>query len=234
MCLLIVIRIDMAKRKKTNESTPYDRELKFIENFNSIISTIVDAKMVDKCYYHSINPELIIKLKKDLSVVNNIITYRTTIAFVELLCTLKFINQQEKNNLIGEINKTPENANGFDIKKDGGSFKFIAEVKGNIPKGQKFESGQINGIYTDIIHLNNGKGNINNIGEYHKFMVFMRCNNIDQAINSLMKNTPKADSYNMKSHNLKQNDINKIWGNIELLNGDSLNCEKTYICVIDI
>ena len=214
------------------------REEKFAEAFNKTIGDIVKRSNQTprpEQYYENLDIAQIIELKKTLSTVNNIITLKAAQAFVHKLG----IEPNIKEQINSEINKQSANENGYDIRWDDGDFKFIAEVKCNIPAdGDKFGPEQLKGIYKDIVSLSKGKSKAEgcNPDDYYKFMIFLNCDKINSAIDALKGKTPKSNNYNIKDTKLSDNEIKAIWGNLEVWdwNIQQLDRDKIYICVVDI
>ena len=214
------------------------REEKFAEAFNKTIGDIVKRSNQTprpEQYYENLDIAQIIELKKTLSTVNNIITLKAAQAFVHKLG----IEPNIKEQINSEINKQRGNENGYDIRWDDGDFKFIAEVKCNIPaEGVKFGPEQLRGIYKDIVYLSNGKTKETNCNpdDYYKFMIFLNCDNITPAIGALKGKAPKKNNYNIKDMGLSDEAIISIWDKLELWdwNIQQLDRDKIYICVVDI
>lgn len=214
------------------------REEKFAEAFNKTIGDIVKRSNQTprpEQYYENLDIAQIIELKKTLSTVNNIITLKAAQAFVHKLG----IEPNIKEQINSEINKQSGNENGYDIRWDDGDFKFIAEVKCNIPaEGVKFGPEQLRGIYKDIVYLSNGKTKETNCNpdDYYKFMIFLNCDNITPAIGALKGKAPKKNNYNIKDMGLSDEAIISIWDKLELWdwNIQQLDRDKIYICVVDI
>ena len=194
------------------------REEKFAEAFNKTIGDIVKRSNQTprpEQYYENLDIAQIIELKKTLSTVNNIITLKAAQAFVHKLG----IEPNIKEQINSEINKQSGNENGYDIRWDDGDFKFIAEVKCNIPaEGVKFGPEQLRGIYKDIVYLSNGKTKETNCNpdDYYKFMIFLNCDNITPAIGALKGKAPKKNNYNIKDMGLSDEAIISIWDKLEL------------------
>ena len=213
------------------------REEKFAEAFNKTIGDIVKKSNQTprpEQYYENLDVSQIIELKKTLSTVNNIITLKAAQAFVRKLKGMNIINADTAKNILEEINMQSGNENGYDIRCDYGNFKFIAEVKCNIPAGSKkecFDSGQLAGIYKDLVSLSfRPKGGCP-LQDYYKFMVFLDCKNIVKAISTLKKNQPKPENYNIRTFKLTDNEIQSIWKNLvdKNIHLTSLLKEKIYI-----
>ena len=103
--------------------------------------------------YSKLSNEQLINLKKLLSCINNIITLRTTDAFVVKLFEDRFINLKEKEKILKKVREQHPNTNGYDVRYDGEyeGKKIIAEVKCNIPVNKtSFGAAQEEGILNDI------------------------------------------------------------------------------------
>ena len=130
-------------------ATLKDREANFAEAFNKTIHGIVNKSTPTsqpEQYYQNLDIAQVIELKETLNSVNNIITLKAAQAFVWKLD----IDSKVKEDIDTEINKQSGNENGYDIKCNG-DFKFIAEVKCNIParstkEGFCFDSRQLESI----------------------------------------------------------------------------------------
>ena len=149
--------------------------------------------------YSQLSNEQLINLKKLLSCINNIITLRTTDAFVEKLFEDKFITQEEKEKILTKVREQHANTNGYDIRYEKGvDKKIIAEVKCNIPVNKtSFGAAQEEGILDDIDHLLTGKKKekIDDIASYYKFMVILRWENIDICVDKIIKRTEHVKLY---------------------------------------
>lgn len=153
-----------------------------------------------KDLYSKLSNEQLINLKKLLSCINNIITLRTTDAFVEKLFEDKFVSLKEKEEIFKKVRAQHANTNGYDVRYDGeyGDKKIIAEVKCNIPVNKtSFGAAQEEGILADIHYLLTGKNkeNIIDIASFYKFMVIMSWENIDICIEKIIKKTEYVKLY---------------------------------------
>ena len=173
-------------------SEVFNREEKLSKEFNAAILNILGdmGNDMDNDFYKHLTFKTLINLKKVLSNINNLITLKTSVAFVDFLCEINKIESEIASNVIKEINKTNANTIGYDIVCKNGSFPFIAEVKCNIPcgkKGEKYGAAQIASIKTDLEGLRNGKKKTLevNLKEYFRFMVVLECDGIDKAIEGL-------------------------------------------------
>jgi len=150
--------------------------------------------------YSKLSNEQLINLKKLLSCINNIITLRTTDAFVEKLFEDKFITLEEKEKILTKVRAQHANTNGYDVRYDGeyGDKKIIAEVKCNIPVNKtSFGAAQEEGILADIHYLLTGKNkeNIVNIASFYKFMVIMSWVNIDICVDKIINKKEHVKLY---------------------------------------
>lgn len=198
-------------------SDNYNREIELSKTFDSVISKVLDDKgdNLGEEYYKYLNPNTLIELKKALSHINNLITFKTSVAFVDYLKRKEIVSESLAKKIISKINNTKANANGYDIVCNE-DFKFIAEVKCNIPccnNGKKYGANQIKSIKLDLEGLKKGKSKhkIENIGEYCRFMVVLKYDGTIEAIQELL-----------------DNDI-VIW------DGNSLfDCDKIYFVILNL
>ena len=217
-----------------------NREEELRKRFNKAINSIVSLDVDDdKNYYDALSAKEFINLKKALGNINNIITLKTTLAFVDKLASYNLIEGSVVEQIKEKINSQSANANGFDILCEEGNFPFVAEVKCNIPvEKDKFGPAQLGGIYKDIINLSQGKGKVDvDVTEFNKFMVFLDCDKIEAAIKNLIDTWPKYDSYYVKGLVSDQESLDAIWGNIEIVDLDTkqqLEPDKIYICVVPV
>ena len=134
---------------------------------------VVIKELDDKNYYDALSAKEFINLKKALGNINNIITLKATLAFVDKLASYNLIEGSVVEQIKEKINSQSANANGFDILCEEGDFPFVAEVKCNIPvEKDKFGPAELGGIYKDIINLSQGKGKVDvDVTKFNKFMV---------------------------------------------------------------
>ena len=173
----------------------YNRDDELKQQFNNFFE-----QFRIKDLYSKLSNEQLINLKKLLSCINNIITLRTTDAFVEKLFEDKFVSLKEKEEIFKKVRAQHANTNGYDVRYDGenGDKKIIAEVKCNIPVNKtSFGAAQEEGILADIHYLLTGKNkeNIVDIASYYKFMVIMSWKNIDICIEKIIKKTEHVKLY---------------------------------------
>lgn len=170
----------------------YNKELDLKDKFNNFISLKVTNESKD--YYSSLSIEDFFELKTTLQDINNIITYKTTLNFMNWL-KLTFPGISEEIEVcLGQILATKPSDNGFDVVVNS-DINIVAEVKCNKPinNGYKFGSAQRNGILKDIECLLNGKPKVKsiNVTKALKFLVIYDFGEYtSKAIEHLIKNLP--------------------------------------------
>lgn len=187
---------------------------------------------IEKDFYETLSQEDLFELKTVLSDINNFLTLQLTLTATDWLCTAFKITDNEKAEIINEIDSVKPNTNGFDIKIN--NHKIVAEVKCVVPSsnGNKYLAAQQNGILDDAIKLKNGRNQQSEISEYFKFIFVLNVNNrTNYAINSLLKPS-KGNSDNplrKNRHSIKKD--------ISLLSEDSiehLSKEKVYLKILSL
>ena len=159
----------------------YHREEELKNRLNNFF--ITQFSLPEDDYYSRLDSEKIISLKIALSDINNLLTMKITISFVNWI-TKKFnLSQESEEKIMNEILSTKPSTNGYDIVSDE-IVKLIAEVKCNIPinAGKKYGSAQRNGITKDLNNLLYGKTKSKfDTNEYLKFMVFLENESVRSA-----------------------------------------------------
>lgn len=109
-------------------------------------------------YYAALDAEDFVALKAVLSDINNILTLKVTLAFIEWVTNRLELDSEAKNELMDIAVRSKPNSNGYDIWL-GYPIAFVGEVKCNIPinQGLKYGSAQRAGIEKDVKGLINGK-----------------------------------------------------------------------------
>lgn len=135
--------------------------------------------------------EDLVGLKKAVSNVNNILTLQTTNAFIKMLREDNQINGQHFADLIKDVDSVHANTNGFDVESKNPDFKFVAEVKCNIPVEENaFGAAQEEGIVKDIKALleskTTSKVSKEEIQDYYKFMVLLDIERVQESAKRLM------------------------------------------------
>lgn len=162
-----------------------DREKELMENFIIAVKDVFGLEIDEKTYKET-TAEKFVSLKKVLSNINNIVTWRITNLFIEKLFNDGFISGDQKDKMIKNSNSQKANANGYDVEytvpvnsnNSNNSKNILAEVKCNIPVGKtQFGSAQKAGILKDIEGLliaeKKTTSQLSTTKDYFKFMVFM-------------------------------------------------------------
>lgn len=139
--------------------------------------------------YQKMSVSDFVALKKALSDINNIITLRVTLKFIEMLRAHGILSHDDYLKAIEQVNGENPNSNGYDIKLE--KQKIVAEIKCNIPVGeQSFGAAQISGIKKDIdglwepSHKSKDKANTK---DYLKFMVLLDTNGVHESMAKIIR-----------------------------------------------
>lgn len=162
----------------------YSRQLDFEERFNRYWNQALKTNDVDYLKRLTIND--LVEMKKAISNINNLITLKVTIGFIDEICRLGVVNNEQAERMRKEVDEQHPNTNGFDVQDK--ECRIIAEIKCNIPVGEKsFGAAQKNALKKDLQGLRNGKtkGDIDNVGNYYKFMVIQDVSNARLAMKEL-------------------------------------------------
>ncbi|PEQ84662.1 hypothetical protein CN481_22090 [Bacillus sp. AFS006103] len=180
----------------------YNRETELKYRFNQFIKSKVTGE--NKDYYSKLTIEDFVDIKTTLSDINNIITYKTTISFMDWLRDHFSYVDENYEIYLEDVLKVKPSVNGYDIMVIG-KVNIVAEIKCNKPinNGFKFGSAQKNGIIKDIEGLLEGKTKVNfNPIQAYKFLVMYDFGEHTlKATEHLIKNIPsnyrgKVEIYN--------------------------------------
>lgn len=190
-----------------------DRQKELKKQFNEFFS-----RHNIQNFYEQLSVKELIELKKLFSCINNIITLRATIAFVNQLFTDGFISKEEQLEIIDAVNGQHACTNGFDVQYEGEQGrKFIAEVKCNIPVDKTaFGPAQKDEIIKDIKHLQNGKSKakISDTSQYYKFMVILDCaENIRECMQKIIAKQTNVTTYS-SADELNKEDVFVVYVSI--------------------
>ena len=173
---------------RQNKNEPYLRgdalRFQFNEFWNRALKTSGEN------YFGRLTSEDFIGLKKAISCINNILTLKATLQFIDRIRKCRIINRGQAAKMRDAVEQQHPNTTGFDVKFDDGTTRIIAEVKCSIPvNGDKFGSRQKTSILTDLTGLENGKkkGDVKNLSAYYKFMVILDVCNAREAMKNLMQ-----------------------------------------------
>ena len=165
----------------------YSRQLDLEEKFNRYWNQALKTNDVDYLKRLTIND--LVEMKKAISNINNLITLKITLGFIDEICRLGIVNNEQAERMRKEVDEQHPNTNGFDVQDK--ECRIIAEIKCNIPVGEKsFGAAQKNALKKDLQGLRNGKtkGDIDNVGNYYKFMVIQDVSNARLAMKELYGN----------------------------------------------
>lgn len=163
----------------------------------------------------------LLSLKTALSQVNNFITYRLTLQFINLLFGIDFITKEQRCTMLDYVEHTSSNANGFDIICDT-EKKILAEVKGTVPyQDNRYGNAQSQSIIKDLKSLYQGKAKakIENPCDYYRFMVLLNIKYCKEAMESLLRSKSLASInesfYIAQDDQFKKDKINIIFISLE-------------------
>ena len=191
----------------------YNREDFLKIRLNKFLSEHFDLPKYD--YYSELDIQGFIKLKSVLSDINNILTLKVTLSFVDWIVDKFNLKESAKKELERSVLLQKPNSNGFDLWL-GAPVAFAAEVKCNIPinKGNIYGSAQRIGIEKDINGLINGKLKTSiNSKLIKKFMVFLDLPEIREANEHLIKTSDLCkENLIFVDDNKKFHRINVVYG----------------------
>ena len=165
----------------------YDKERILAEELNKFLTSDLGVKDAD--YYSKLDFSSFIKLKSVLSNINNIITMKVTMAFIDWLAIHFEWSADERDDMLRKYNSTKPNTNGYDVELSSDAVSIIAEVKCNVPVngGDKYGAAQKLGIEKDFSSLIKGKSKSHmNPDHCLKFMVFVDHPEIRKATNGFI------------------------------------------------
>lgn len=140
-------------------SLPYDREAELKERFNQFIANKITGSNED--YYSRLSVEDFEDIKTTLKDIHNIITYKTTIRFIDWVSERFPYVKENYQFYLDQVLGTKPNDNGYDLVVSG-EVNIIAEIKCNKPinNGFRFGPAQRNGLVKDIRGLLEGKSKV--------------------------------------------------------------------------
>jgi hypothetical protein len=172
--------------------TRYNREAELKERFNKFIADKITG--IDEDYYSKLSVEDFEDIKTTLKDIHNIITYKTTVRFIDWISErFQYVRDNYQVYLSQVLGSRP-NDNGYDLVVTG-EINIIAEIKCNKPinNGYKFGSAQKNGIIKDIRGLLEGKTKVKSLNpnEAYKFLaIYDFGDHTLSAAQHLIKNLP--------------------------------------------
>lgn len=174
----------------------FSREASLTEKFKNKFNAILDKGKKEN--YSQMPLADLLALKNELREINNIVTVRVTIAFVDFLEKENIISRSDAERIKEIVNKTNANENGFDLEDE--ECHILAEVKCNNPTNEgKLLGQQKRGIQNDLAGLQNGKIKRKNIDtkDYYRFMVLLDNEkpSIQNAIKELLNDKDECILY---------------------------------------
>ncbi|KUP22074.1 hypothetical protein [Paenibacillus sp. DMB5] len=171
---------------------PYNRELELKAKFNDFITKKITGSNED--YYSKLSVGDFEEIKMTLKDIHNIITYKTTIRFIEWLSGRFPYVKDNYSIYMDQVLGTKPSDNGYDLVVTG-EVSIIAEIKCNKPinNGYKFGSAQKTGIVKDLRGLLEGKSKAKSISPNtaFKFLVIYDFGEYTmRASQNLIKNLP--------------------------------------------
>lgn len=158
-----------------------DREQSLKQDFNDFWTSVFKNKMD---YYSFLTMTNLIDLKKAVSNINNIITLRTTLGFIDYLWKMRLITNVDMNQMKTSVLSTNVNSNGYDIDNCG----IVAEIKCNIPVNtSSYGAAQEQSIKEDLDGLYYGKSTTKtDPNNCYKFMVLLDVNGVRASMQKLI------------------------------------------------
>lgn len=141
---------------KSVSEIPFSREEKLRKRLNAFLAQSLCLPEQD--YYASLTAKGILELKSVLADINNILTLKVSLAFVDWVAARLELPTEIKHTLRATVLEASPNANGFDVWLSY-PIPFIAEVKCNVPinRSSRYGAAQRQGIEKDIDALLTGK-----------------------------------------------------------------------------
>ena len=166
-------------------------EGRHIDLKNRINTHLSKLTKIDSDYFSNLKQNDLIELKTVLADINNLLTFRTTIAAANYIADYFDLTKEEKENLLNEVDQTSPNSKGFDIHING-RYKIIAEIKCTsfVNNGEKFGAAQRASILEDFQKLKKGKTQVPDTTHYFKFLFLIDLGSRStKAIEHLRKET---------------------------------------------
>lgn len=157
--------------------TTQNKERRLAGSFNDFMNRM--AATHDHDYYGQMSSNDFVELKNILANINNIITLRITLAFVEWLYARGIVDADQYAAIRADVENTNANANGFDVQfsdRVGSAAGIVAEIKCNIPvNGARFGAAQLANLKKDVAGLLHGKSKAKGVNPQHylKFLVLL-------------------------------------------------------------
>lgn len=168
----------------------------------------------------------LINLKKILSDVNGLITFKTENALIRELASLGIISHEECEKALAEKEEGNPYANGYDVVIEHGNSWIAAEIKCNIPVGEKnFGAAQEKSIIKDIMGLHNPSLK----KKAQKYILNSNFSKIEAILNVNGSVAESVDKIIAKVNNNNPKPIAKLYEH-----ETSLNPDIVYVMLIEI
>lgn len=166
-----------------------NREETLKQNFNEFWNSSLSTSGED--YYSKLSTAHFVSLKKAVSCINNIITLKTALSFIDMIQRRGIIDSAAAVDIKNKVQGTNVNTNGYDIEYSGNNCSILAEVKCNIPVGKNsFGAAQINSIVKDLDGMADAskkqKSKLTSTDSYLKFMVMLEAGPVRESMQKLM------------------------------------------------
>ena len=151
----------------------YQKDVELSRRINQFLVQAFGLPKED--YYARLSITNFLALKAALSDINNAVTMRLTLCFVDWAARVFPMDALATNKLRAAVLQSKPSSNGYDLYCDGPT-PFIAEVKCNVPinGSERYGSAQRTGILNDIDALLTGKSKAASVTRTAlKFMVFL-------------------------------------------------------------
>ena len=159
--------------QKKSSLVLYQRDNELRRRINAFLQNAFS--LPDNDYYAQLDLKKLLSLKSALSDINNALTMRLTLGFLDWATTTLSFDADSITKIRDSILAAKPSSNGYDIYCPG-PIPFIAEVKCNIPVNGsiKYGANQRIGIAKDIHALQHGKSKALSVeSDCLKFMVFI-------------------------------------------------------------
>lgn len=198
----------------------YQRDNELRRRINSFLQNAFDLPEED--YYARLDLDNLLSLKSALSDINNAVTMRLTLAFLDWAAKTFSFDAAAIAQVRAAVLRTKPSTNGYDIHCTT-PIPFVAEVKCNIPVngGTKYGPAQRVGIIKDVEALFNGKSKASFVDMRSlKFMVFIDLPEVRAANDHLFSsNAIKSKAFHFLGENEIPNDSEVVYGVYVMLSG---------------
>lgn len=169
----------------------YQKDVELKRRVNQYLAGAFGLPLDD--YYGRLSMSDLLGLKAALSDINNAVTMRLTLCFVDWIARVLELDASAISLARNAVLLAKPSSNGYDVCC-GGAIPFIAEVKCNVPinGGMRYGSAQRSGILKDVDGLFLGKTKSAPVpAQSLKFMVFLDLPEV-RAANRHLLNDPGA------------------------------------------